>query len=136
MWKTAFKKNEGIWSAQADHVTSNLLKSAFHKLYSVHFWILCSYWLTGIIHINPFSVYSLLYFHPSNFFSIFWILGSNETLVPNGLTLACIMLKNDHTYFKYLVVFTPQDFWRMFVWPFLNIMHENVKHNKVSCNNI
>ena len=35
-WKTAFKKLEVIWSAEADHITSNFLKAVFHKFYFVH----------------------------------------------------------------------------------------------------
>ena len=31
MWKTAFKKLEGIWSASADHIPSKFLKAVFHK---------------------------------------------------------------------------------------------------------
>ena len=33
MWKTAFKKFEVIWSAKADHITSDFLKAVFHKSY-------------------------------------------------------------------------------------------------------
>ena len=33
LWKTAFKKFGVIWSAQADHVTTNLSKAVFHKFY-------------------------------------------------------------------------------------------------------
>ena len=33
---TAFKKLEPIWSAEADHITSNFLKAVFHKFYLVH----------------------------------------------------------------------------------------------------
>ena len=32
LWKTAFKKFKVIWSAQADHITSNFLKALFHSL--------------------------------------------------------------------------------------------------------
>ena len=35
MWKTAFKKFEGVWSA------SNFFKGSHHKFYLVHSWILC-----------------------------------------------------------------------------------------------
>ena len=31
LWKTAFKKFEMIWSPEADHTTSNFLKTVFHK---------------------------------------------------------------------------------------------------------
>ena len=41
MWKTAFKTFAVIWSAQADHITSIVLKAVFHKFYLVHSWILC-----------------------------------------------------------------------------------------------
>ena len=37
---TAIKKFEVIWSAQAEHITSNFLKAVFHKFYFVHSWIL------------------------------------------------------------------------------------------------
>ena len=33
LWKTAFKKFELIWSAQADHITSNILKAVFHRFH-------------------------------------------------------------------------------------------------------
>ena len=36
LWKTAFKKFEVVWSAYADHITSNILKAVFHKFYLVH----------------------------------------------------------------------------------------------------
>ena len=41
MSKTAFEKFEVIWSAGADHITSNFLKAVFYKFYLVHSWILC-----------------------------------------------------------------------------------------------
>ena len=41
MWKTAFEKFEGIWSAQADHIPSIFLKAVFHRLYLVRSWIYC-----------------------------------------------------------------------------------------------
>ena len=41
LWKTGFKKFEGIWSAYADHIPSNFLKVVFHKYYLIHYWILC-----------------------------------------------------------------------------------------------
>ena len=41
LWKTAFIKFEGTWSAWADHTPSNFLKTVFHKFYLVHSWILC-----------------------------------------------------------------------------------------------
>ena len=31
LWKTVFKKFEVIWSAQANHITSDFLKAVFHK---------------------------------------------------------------------------------------------------------
>ena len=33
LWKTAFKKSEGVWSAvsKADRTPSNFLKAVFHK---------------------------------------------------------------------------------------------------------
>ena len=37
--KTVFRKNEVIWSAQADHITSNLSKPVYDKFYQVHFQI-------------------------------------------------------------------------------------------------
>ena len=37
MWKTPFKKFEVIWCA--DHITSNSLKTVFHKFYLVFSWI-------------------------------------------------------------------------------------------------
>ena len=49
LWKTAFKTFKVIWSAQADHVTSNFLKAVFHKIYLVHSWILCP------MYVWPFS---------------------------------------------------------------------------------
>ena len=33
MWKTAFKKLEVIWSAEANHITSNFLEAAYHEFY-------------------------------------------------------------------------------------------------------
>ena len=42
MWKTAFEKLEGIWSA------FKFFKGCFHKIYLVHFWIPCLiYYLQG-----------------------------------------------------------------------------------------
>ena len=35
-WKTAFKKFEVIWSAEADHITSNYLNAVFYKIYLVY----------------------------------------------------------------------------------------------------
>ena len=35
LWKTAIKKFELIWSAWADHITSNFLKAVFHKSHLV-----------------------------------------------------------------------------------------------------
>ena len=41
MWKTAFENFEVIWSAGAEHITSNFLKAVFYKFYLVRSWILC-----------------------------------------------------------------------------------------------
>ena len=41
MWKTAFNIFEVIWSASADHVTTNFLTAVFHNFYLGHSWILC-----------------------------------------------------------------------------------------------
>ena len=41
LWKTVFKKFEGVWSAEADHISLNFLKVFFHKCYLVHSWMLC-----------------------------------------------------------------------------------------------
>ena len=41
LWKTAFKKFEGISS---DHINSNFLKAIFRKFYFFQSWILCSIW--------------------------------------------------------------------------------------------
>ena len=41
LWKTPFKKLQGIWSAEADHILSSFLKAVFHKIYLVHSSILC-----------------------------------------------------------------------------------------------
>ena len=37
LWKTAFKKFEGVWSAKP----ANFSKAVFQKFYLVHFSILC-----------------------------------------------------------------------------------------------
>ena len=44
MWKTAFKKFQLVWSAQADHITSNVLKAVLYKFYLVHSWIPWPIW--------------------------------------------------------------------------------------------
>ena len=36
IWKTTFKKFEGIWSAKADHIPLVFLKAVFHRFYLVH----------------------------------------------------------------------------------------------------
>ena len=41
MLKTTFKRFEVIWSAQANHITSDFLKAIFHKFYLGHSRILC-----------------------------------------------------------------------------------------------
>ena len=46
----AFKKFEGIWSAEADHITSNFLKAVFQKFYLVHSWKLCPIPSLRILH--------------------------------------------------------------------------------------
>ena len=38
MWKAAFKKSKGVWSALS---MVSFLKAVFHKFYLVHYWILC-----------------------------------------------------------------------------------------------
>ena len=42
MWKTAFKKCEGIWS-----IPSRFLKAVLHKCYLVYSQILCRKWPTA-----------------------------------------------------------------------------------------
>ena len=57
-----FKKFEVLWSASADHITSDFLKAVFHKFYLVYSWI---HWPKNN---------SNLYFHldkiPASFISI------------------------------------------------------------------
>ena len=43
LWKTAFKKFEGVW---ADHTPSKNLNVVFHKFYLVHYWIYCPIYIT------------------------------------------------------------------------------------------
>ena len=45
LWKTTFKKFEMIWSALADHITSNFLKTVSHKFYLSIFGHLHPYFL-------------------------------------------------------------------------------------------
>ena len=57
MWKIAFKNFEVIWSAEAEHITSNFLKAVFHKFHLVHSWKLCSiFHFTYPIFHNPYYI--------------------------------------------------------------------------------
>ena len=58
--------------------------------------------LRNIIQIVPLYISVLQYY------------AANNALVRNGLTLLCKMSKNGQTYFKNLVVLSPQDFESMF----------------------
>ena len=79
LWKTVFKKIEGIWSAEADHSPSIFLKAVFHKFYLVHSWTLCPIY-TNLIPIshtnhiteNNISSNVLLKFVDVTFQKVFW----------------------------------------------------------------
>ena len=59
-------------------------------------------------------------------FPIIAILYKTGALTRNGLlNLLFVILKNDLTHFKKLVVFTPQAF--SSIWPFINIMKKGLR---------
>ena len=61
LWKTAFKRFEGVWSTLRFHTPSHFLKVVFHKFYLVHSWILCPLYSTSLqtfcykSHLRPFG---------------------------------------------------------------------------------
>ena len=63
LWRTTFKKYEGTWLAQADHIPSNFLKAAFHKFYLVQSWILCptSWWMKAVHDVKFVEFFNSLY---------------------------------------------------------------------------
>ena len=103
MWKIAFKKFELIWSAEVDHITSNLLKAVFHKFSLVHYWILCPIFKIcfTIFNILHESVKALIHFQSMLHFYTPWnhqktgvfpmFSGGHRsgTLIENGLNLNC-----------------------------------------------
>ena len=51
MWKTAFKKFEVIWSADADHITLNFLMAIFHILLGPFFEYFAPYGLPHYLYL-------------------------------------------------------------------------------------